>query len=96
MDYARTNRLTGTSEREFVEKHAWRTGKLEYPFGRGMSLQIVIRDGDRCYRQVQAIGYPIKAPIEERWYRVDDKNFSVKQFLVMDPDGFLLRFQQNI
>ena len=29
-------------------------------------------------------------------YRVDDRNVAVKQFVVMDPDGYLIRFAQDI
>jgi hypothetical protein len=33
---------------------------------------------------------------ETRWYRVDDEEAGVHQFLVQDPDGYLIRFQSSI
>jgi hypothetical protein len=38
--------------------------------------------------------YPIKIDIQENWYRAETKLKGQKEFLVMDPDGYLLRFVQ--
>jgi hypothetical protein len=40
--------------------------------------------------------YPIKMEIQENWYRADNKLVGHKEFLVLDPDGYLLRFAQRI
>jgi catechol 2,3-dioxygenase-like lactoylglutathione lyase family enzyme len=79
------------SDREFVEHRKWITGKLEHPFGRGLNFQIHMKDLDAVYERLLKNGYPIKLPIEERWYLVNDQMIGVRQFMVMDPDGFLLR-----
>ena len=34
--------------------------------------------------------------IEENWYRHDDKMLGNKEFLIQDPDGYLLRFTQDL
>jgi len=34
--------------------------------------------------------------MEEKWYRADAKLKGQKEFLIMDPDGYLLRFVQNL
>lgn len=34
--------------------------------------------------------------MEEKWYRATDKELGNKQFLVQDPDGYLLRFFQDL
>ena len=34
--------------------------------------------------------------IEENWYRQDDKLLGNKEFLVQDPDGYLIRFSQDL
>ena len=34
--------------------------------------------------------------VEEKWYRVDDQEAGNRQFLVMDPDGYLLRFTEDL
>jgi len=33
---------------------------------------------------------------KENWYRKGDILLGSREFLVMDPDGYLLRFTQNI
>ncbi|MFE5430816.1 hypothetical protein [Peribacillus simplex] len=40
--------------------------------------------------------YPIKIEIQENWYRADTKLVGQKEFLIMDPDGYLLRFVQTL
>jgi hypothetical protein len=34
--------------------------------------------------------------MEEKWYRIDNEETCNKQFLVQDPDGYLLRFFEHI
>jgi predicted lactoylglutathione lyase len=34
--------------------------------------------------------------IEENWYEVNGKKYGNKEFLVQDPDGYLLRFSEDI
>ncbi len=84
------------SDREFVDERRWITGKLEYPFGRGLNFQIEVIDLDAIYNRLLKDNYPIKLPMEERWYRVNNQMIGVRQFMVMDPDGFLLRLDKTI
>jgi catechol 2,3-dioxygenase-like lactoylglutathione lyase family enzyme len=78
------------------ESEAWRTGPAEHPYGRGLNLQIVVNDADALRESVERFGYPLFRPMEEKWYRAGDRLFGVRQFLVQDPDGYLLRFAQDI
>jgi hypothetical protein len=32
----------------------------------------------------------------EKWYRAGDRELGQRQFLVQDPDGYLLRFCQDL
>jgi catechol 2,3-dioxygenase-like lactoylglutathione lyase family enzyme len=68
------------------------TAPLEYPFGRGVNLQIEVADVDALYGAVRRAGLDIRIPLEERWYRHDDSELGNRQFVVADPDGYLLRF----
>lgn len=74
----------------------WRTGSLAYPYGRGINLQIEVSDAEVLHRRFVARGYPIMVPMEERWYRRDERYLGQKQFLVQDPDGYLLRFGEDL
>jgi lactoylglutathione lyase len=38
----------------------------------------------------------ILLPLEERWYRRGDVLLGQRQFVVQDPDGYLLRFCQDL
>jgi hypothetical protein len=35
-------------------------------------------------------------PLEDKWYRSNDFEIGQRQFIVMDPDGYLLRFAQRL
>lgn len=70
----------------------WETGKFEYPFGRGINFQLEIDNLEEIYKKLKTNNYDIKIDIEENWYRQDDKLLGNKEFLVMNPEGYLLRF----
>ena len=68
------------------------TRPLERPFGRGVNLQIMASDADALAAAVQSAGYPLFIALEERSYRAGDGQIVQRQFVVADPDGYLLRF----
>lgn len=68
----------------------WRTASLEPPFGRGIHLQIEIDNVEALHQRVLAKPWPIFWPMEER-YEVGNR-----QFLLQDPDGYLLRFFSDL
>ena len=41
-------------------------------------------------------GWPLFLKPEEVWYRAGASETSVRQFLVQDPDGYLVRFSQGL
>ena len=51
-----------------------------------------IPDGMSCI----SYNYALAFDIEENWYRHDDKMLGNKEFLIQDPDGYLLRFTQDL
>lgn len=75
---------------------SWLTAPVELPYGRGMSLQIWASDVSALYARVKAGNAPIFLELEEKWYRRDGAHFGNRQFLVQDPDGYLLRFAQDL
>jgi catechol 2,3-dioxygenase-like lactoylglutathione lyase family enzyme len=70
----------------------FRTAPLEHPYGRGMNLMFELAEVDHLYSRVEAAGCTIVIPLEERWYRQNEVENGHKQFVVADPDGYLLRF----
>ena len=81
---------------ELASDNKWETGKLEYPFGRGVNFQLEVDDVESIYNSLKDNGYKIMIEIEENWYRQDNKLLGNKEFLVQDPDGYLLRFSEDL
>ena len=74
----------------------WLTGRLETPFGRGINFQIEVSDLDVLLGTIQHNGAKLRREPWEKWYRAGDREVGQRQFLVQDPDGYLLRFCQDI
>ncbi len=75
----------------------WVTGPLKPPFGRGINFQIGVPDSDAIVSGLRAAGVPLFMEPETKWYRVDGaEEAGVRQFLVTDPDGYLIRFQSSV
>ena len=74
------------------------TGMMEKPYGRGVSFQIRTADVDAIYKRAKDNSLQIFLPMETKWYGVPNKDIEVgnKQFLVQDPDGYLLRFYEDL
>jgi len=72
----------------------WRTGNLEYPLGRGINLSIQVDDIEGIFERLSRADYPLRMQPRDAWYRKDRVIVGERQILVMDPDGYLLRFQQ--
>ena len=70
----------------------WDTGKMEYPFGRGINISMSIKNIEEMYYSLKEKGVKMFLDLEVHEYRVDDTIFKDKEFLIQDPDGYLLRF----
>ncbi|MBW2970098.1 VOC family protein [Candidatus Woesearchaeota archaeon] len=78
------------------EDSAWFTGELEYPRGRGVHFQIEVKSILPFLESLEQNNYPVKEPPKEYWFKKDNELVGVKGFLVMDPDGYLLMFNEDI
>lgn len=74
----------------------WWTGKPEKPYGRGVNLQMQVSDVDAIHERLLTVDWPLFRPMEDKWYRVDGGKTGNRQFVVQDPDGYLLRFFTSI
>ena len=70
----------------------WNTGKLEYPFGRGINISMTINDIDKYYQELVNKNITFFKDIMTNEYDVNGKTYLDKEFLIQDPDGYLLRF----
>nr|WP_245223979.1 VOC family protein [Rhizobium halophytocola] len=69
---------------------------LERPFGRGLNVQIKVPSIDTILDRLKVAGIPLYLEPEEKWYRRDDQELGQRQFVVADPDGYLLRFCETL
>ena len=74
----------------------YETGSMKAPLGQGAMFQVYVESLDRILAGLKAIEWPLYEGLKEKWYRVGDSENGVRQFLVQDPDGYLVLFGQNI
>ncbi|KMO43111.1 glyoxalase [Methylobacterium variabile] len=69
----------------------WLTGPLETPLGRGINVQIEVAAVEPVLARLEEAGWPLFMAVEDAWYRAGRVEVGQRQFLVQDPDGYLLR-----
>ena len=81
---------------EITKNNKWDIAPLTYPFGNGINFQLEVENLDAIYNNFKNSNYKITFDIEENWYRQDNKLLGNKEFLIQDPDGYLLRFSEDL
>ena len=81
---------------EISDDDKWDVAPLSYPFGNGINFQLEVDNIEDIYNSLKDNNYKIAFEIEENWYRQDNKLLGNKEFLVQDPDGYLLRFSEDL
>ncbi len=74
------------------ENGHWVTGRPEYPYGRGVNFEMTVSDVDGLYRRVLDAGIIPFREMKTSRYRSGEEMIVQKEFLIQDPDGYLLRF----
>lgn len=74
------------------ENDNWNVGKLEYPYGRGINISMTVSDVNKLYYELKNKKIKIFKDLEIHEYRIDNEISKDIEFLVQDPDGYLLRF----
>jgi len=74
----------------------WLAGPLEPPYGRGVNFQIAVEDAAAMRDAALAAGAPLVMDLEEKTYLRDDEPIRVRQCVVQDSDGYLLRFSELV
>nr|WP_274706974.1 VOC family protein [Allorhizobium sonneratiae] len=69
---------------------------FEKPLGRGLNLQIRVDEIAPLAERLGTENIPLYLPLEDKWYRRGDHAVGNRQLIVADPDGYLLRFYQNL
>ena len=81
---------------EISKEDKWDIAPLKYPFGNGINFQLEVDNVNAIYDSLKEYNYKIAFEIEENWYRQNDKLLGNKEFLVQDPDGYLIRFSEDL
>lgn len=77
---------------EQVHNSGWNIGELKYPLGRGINFSIEVKDIESFYDKVISHNITLFRELMISNYKVDNKMINQKEFLVQDPNGYLLRF----
>jgi catechol 2,3-dioxygenase-like lactoylglutathione lyase family enzyme len=81
-------------QQEETDQH---TGPLEHPYGRGVNLQIGTPDIEKLVDSLRREGYPLRKAVDDYWRRMGGGQLvGTREFQVLDPDGYYLRFAQEL
>ena len=82
---------------EEVRPDSWLAGELVKPYGRGMNLCIRSPDIEITKNKIIEAGLGFFEEIYDAWYVIENgAQYGQRQFVVTDPDGYLLRITQEI
>ena len=81
---------------EQLDESSWVVGTIEPPFGRGVNFQIMTTGLAELYENCKTNGVKLFREWEDAWYRADDHYVGQSQFIVCDPDGYMLRFAEDL
>ena len=74
----------------------WIPGALERPLGRGINFQITVPAISVLVDTLAGADWPLFMAPETKWYDTGEIQAGVAQFLVQDPDGYLVRFSSRL
>jgi len=70
--------------------------KMDKPFGRGINFQIETKNVQAIVDSLSKNNYAVKRGIKDNWYRENNILHGCREILVTDPDGYLLRFSEDL
>ncbi len=87
----------GDAQMMFEQFHdkGWNTAPLEYPFGRGINFEIAVDDLDLLYEKVLSFGIKPYRELKANVYKVNGVEEVQREFIILDPDGYMLRFVED-
>ena len=74
----------------------WETGPMERPFGRGVVVQLYVTDAVSAAQRVRAASVPFYVDLREKWRDWGDRLGGQREFLLQDPDGYLVMVAERI
>ena len=77
---------------EQIHDDGWNTGELVYPLGRGINFSIAVDDIEELYKLVNNLNIELYRELTRNIYQVNGIEEMQIEFLIQDPNGYLLRF----
>lgn len=75
----------------------WNIEPLDRPLGRGVNFQIEVVDAESTLSSLRDLGFLPFRDMQDNWYAVSEQaEEGQREFLVQDPDGYLMRFAQYL
>lgn len=74
----------------------WSVGEISYPFGNGVNFQIYTENIDDFYKVCKQKKLNFFRDLMINEYKINDQIVTEKEFLIQDPDGYLIRFQKTV
>ena len=68
--------------------------QMKYPFGKGINFTFGVDNIDELYLKFKIKMNLLKRDIEIREFRVNDEIIYVKEFSIIDPDGYFIRISE--
>ncbi len=75
---------------------SFETGPMERPFGRGAMFQVYVEGLAEIASALSAGGWPLYTPLRDVWRRWGNREGGQREFLVQDPDGYLIMVAEHI
>lgn len=74
----------------------WLNRPFRTPLGNGINLQVAVGAVAPIIDRLELAGWPLVMAVEDKWYRRGDREVGQRQFVVADPDGYVLRPAQSL
>ena len=76
----------------FVDSELCMGDEYDYPLGRGINFSIAVEDVEGIYKLVKTLKFEIYRELTRNQYQVTGAVETQMEFLIQDPNGYLLRF----
>lgn len=74
----------------------WLAAPLSKPFGRGINFQIDVDTVVPILQRLGQAGYSFFQECSDTRYRANDVEVGQREFIVQDPDGYLIRLVERL
>lgn len=76
---------------EEIHDNGWNIGELTYPLGQGINISLEIKNVDSIYQRVKEHNITLYRDMKISHYTGANEIIKQKEFLLQDPNGYLLR-----